>query len=158
MDYPALIGFAGACVGAAAMGSLFPVGDWYRGLNKPSWTPKNWVFPVVWTTLYVLIAWAAMRVAGLPGSGAALGLWSLQMVLNAIWTPIFFGLRRLALGFVVISLLWLTVAATCLLMFRLDLWAGLMFLPYLVWLSIASALNWSVWRMNPGVEPVQMGG
>ena len=138
-----------SCFAAGSTGALFPPGDWYRSLKKPGFTPPDWVFPVVWTTLYVLIAIAGARVATMPQAGLALALWALQVALNAIWTPIFFGLKRVRLALVVVSLLWLSVAFGMLALFQLDTLAGLMFVPYLIWLSIATALNLRVMQLNP---------
>lgn len=138
-----------SCFAAGSTGALFPPGDWYRSLKKPGFTPPDWVFPVVWTTLYVLIAIAGARVANMPQAGLALALWALQVALNAIWTPIFFGLKKVRLALVVVSLLWLSVAFGMLALFQLDTLAGLMFVPYLIWLSIATALNLRVMQLNP---------
>jgi translocator protein len=150
MDWTLFFTFLAACGAAAATGAMFQPGDWYDALKKPSWTPPDWVFPVTWTVLYVLMAWSAARVAVLPDSGQAMAYWALQIAFNTLWTPVFFGLNRLGAGMVIILGLWTSVALTTLAFFGLDVWAGLMFLPYLVWVSIASALNWSVWRMNRG--------
>ena len=138
-----------SCFAAGSTGALFPPGDWYRSLKKPGFTPPDWVFPVVWTTLYVLIAIAGARVANMPQAGLALALWALQVALNSIWTPIFFGLKKVRLALVVVSLLWLSVAFGMLALFQLDTLAGLMFVPYLIWLSIATALNLRVMQLNP---------
>ena len=138
-----------SCFAAGSTGALFPPGDWYRSLKKPGFTPPDWVFPVVWTTLYVLIAIAGARVANMPQAGLALALWALQVALNAIWTPIFFGLKKVRLALVVVSLLWLSVAFGMLALFQIDTLAGLMFVPYLIWLSIATALNLRVMQLNP---------
>lgn len=139
-----------ACGAAATTGILFQPGAWYEGLRKPGFTPPNWAFPVAWTTLYVLMAWAGARLAGLPGSGMALALWGAQIALNTLWTPVFFGARRMAAGMAIIAILWLVVAALMVEAFRLDLWAGMMILPYLAWLCVAAALNFRIWRLNPG--------
>lgn len=149
MDYGLFFTFLAACGAAAATGALFQPGAWYDGLQKPSWTPRSWVFPVVWTTLYLLMAFAAARVALLPDNGQAMAFWALQIALNTLWTPVFFGLHRMRAGFVVIVFLWLAVAATAYSFLQIDLLAGLALLPYLLWVSIASALNFTVWRMNP---------
>ena len=138
-----------SCFAADSTGALFPPGDWYRSLKKPGFTPPDWVFPVVWTTLYVLIAIAGARVANMPQAGLALALWALQVALNAIWTPIFFGLKKVRLALVVVSLLWLSVAFGMLALFQIDTLAGLMFVPYLIWVSIATALNLRVMQLNP---------
>jgi len=141
--------FLVACLSAGSTGGLFPPGKWYENLDKPPWTPPNWLFPVAWTTLYLLMAAAGARVAVSDGNAVAMALWSLQIALNGLWTPVFFGLRRLKLGLIVLIGLWLSVAATLLALWQVDWIAGLMFVPYLVWVSVAGALNFSVWRRNP---------
>ncbi|UXU75952.1 MULTISPECIES: tryptophan-rich sensory protein TspO [unclassified Paracoccus (in: a-proteobacteria)] len=138
-----------ACAAAAATGLIFQPGAWYSGLRKPSFTPPNWVFPLAWTTLYLLMAWSATRLAALPGAGLALALWSAQIALNTLWTPVFFGARRLGAGMAILSLLWLVVAALIVVAFRMDWVAGALLLPYLAWLTLAGALNFRVWRDNP---------
>ncbi|MGS4920038.1 MULTISPECIES: tryptophan-rich sensory protein TspO [Mameliella] len=142
-----------ACFAAGATGGMFPPGDWYRSLDKPRWTPPDWVFPVAWTTLYLLMAFAGARVALAPDNGLALAFWALQIALNTLWTPVFFGLRRMRAGLVVLSALWLAVAACLVTLWQVDAWAGLAFVPYLCWVSVAWALNLSVLRRNPDVAP-----
>jgi tryptophan-rich sensory protein len=151
MDWTLFLTFLAACGAAAATGAMFEPGDWYRALNKPSWTPPNWLFPVAWTLLYLLMSLAAMRVAQLPGSGQALAFWGAQIAFNTLWTPVFFGLYRMGAAMVVILGLWLFVALTMVSFWGHDWLAGAMMLPYLVWVTVAGALNWSVWRLNPGV-------
>ena len=145
--------YLAACFAAGATGALFNPGDWYASLRKPRWTPPNWLFPVAWTTLYLCMSVAAARVAGMAGTGVevgqALALWALQIALNTLWTPVFFGLRRMGGGLVVLVLLWLAVAATLVAFWQIDLIAGLLFLPYLAWVTVAGALNFTVWRLNP---------
>lgn len=145
--------FIGACCAAAATGSMFPPGKWYDALEKPSWNPPNWVFPVVWSILYIVIAVAAARVSGLPGSALAMAFWALQIALNTLWSPVFFGLRRLRAGLVIIVLLWVSVFGAMLTAWQLDTTAGMLLVPYLVWVSIAAALNASVLRLNPNADP-----
>lgn len=156
MDWLLFLIFLTACFAAGTTGAVFSPGAWYRSLNKPSWTPPDWVFPVTWTTLYLLMAFAGARVGMMDDNGYAMALWSLQIALNALWTPIFFGLRRLRFALGVIAALWISVAATTLALFSVDTWAGLAFVPYLIWVTIASALNFSVWRLNPNVEPLEL--
>lgn len=141
--------FLVACLVAGSTGGLFPPGAWYAGLTKPKWTPPNWVFPVTWTLLYLLMAFAGARLAGLPDAGTALALWSLQIALNALWTPVFFGLRKIKMGLYVITGLWGAVALCVGVFWSYDAVAGLAFAPYLVWVSIALMLNLSVYRLNP---------
>jgi translocator protein len=152
MDYTLFLTYLVACGAAAATGAMFQPGDWYRSLNKPSWTPPDWLFPGAWTTLYLCMCLSAMRVAQLPGTGLALALWSVQIAFNTLWTPVFFGLRRLGAGLVVLACLWVAVAATMLAFWSHDWLAGLLFAPYLVWVTVAGALNYSVWRLNPEVR------
>jgi tryptophan-rich sensory protein len=147
--------FLGACFAAGATGGLFPPGAWYRSLNKPSWTPPDWLFPVAWTTLYLCIASAGARAAMAEGNGLAMALWSLQIALNGLWTPVFFGLRRIRLGMVVLCALWVAVAACMVALWQVDRIAGLLFAPYLLWVTIAGALNAAVWRLNPGEARAQ---
>ena len=140
-----------ACGCAAATGYLFPTGLWYKGLKKPTWTPPDWAFPVAWTILYVLIAFAGARVAAIGGPGAtwALALWALQIVANALWTPTVFGANRLRMGAGVIALLWVAVLGTLIACWRISPLAGLALLPYLAWVSLAAALNLELIRLNP---------
>jgi benzodiazapine receptor len=151
MDYGLFFTYLAACGAAAATGALFSPGDWYKAIRKPSWTPPDWVFPVAWTTLYLCMSLAAMRIAqsGDAGAPQALGFWTIQITLNALWSPVFFGLRRMRAALIVVSLLWLAVALTMVAFFRIDWIAGLLFLPYITWVTIASALNASVLRRNP---------
>jgi translocator protein len=149
MDYGLFFTYLAACGAAATTGAVFQPGDWYRSLNKPSWTPPDWLFPVAWTTLYLCMSLAAMRIAVLPGTGQALALWSVQIAFNTLWTPIFFGLRRLGAGLVVLCALWLAVAATTVSFWGHDWIAGALMAPYLLWVTVAGALNASVWRLNP---------
>lgn len=149
MDWTVFILFVGACGAAAATGSLFPPGPWYRALAKPSWTPPDWLFPVAWTTLYIASAFAATRVAMLDGNAHAMGFWAFQIGLNALWTPVFFGLERIKGGFIVLVFLWIAVLGSMITFFAADTIAGLLMVPYLIWVSVAGALNVAVWRLNP---------
>lgn len=149
MDIWLFLTFLFACGASAATGAMFEPGDWYKGLAKPRWTPPGFVFPLVWSILYLLISWAAMRVAMQPGSGQALALFAVQLAFNVLWTPVFFGLRRMRAAMIVMGFLWVGVAATCIAFWQVDPQAGLAMLPYLVWVSIAGALNLSVLRRNP---------
>ncbi|MDP5308346.1 tryptophan-rich sensory protein TspO [Paracoccus spongiarum] len=144
------LAFLVASGAAASTGAIFKPGPWYDGLRKPWFTPPDWVFPLAWTTIYLLSAWAATRIAQRPEAGPALAVWAAQIALNTLWTPVFFGAHRMAGGMVVMVLLWCAVVATTLAFWRLDAVAGAMLLPYVVWVCIAAALNWRVWRDNPG--------
>jgi tryptophan-rich sensory protein len=149
MDYYLFGVYLLACGAAATTGAMFSPGAWYESLKKPTWTPPNWLFPVAWTTLYLLMAASAARISGMEGAAYGLAFWSVQIAFNTLWTPIFFGLRRLRAAMGVMVGLWLSVAATTWAFFAIDFWAGLMFVPYLAWVSVAGALNFWVMRNNP---------
>jgi len=149
MIYVLFTVFLAACLAAGATGGLFMPGVWYERLNKPWWTPPDLAFPIAWAILYVCMAAAAARVAMLPGAGLAMAFWALQIALNGLWTPVFFGLKRMKLGLIVVCALWAAVACTMLALFVQDRIAGLLFVPYLTWVTIAAALNASVLRRNP---------
>lgn len=148
MDWILFLVFLAACISAGSTGALFSPGEWYRNLDKPPWTPPDWLFPVAWTTLYLCIAAAAARVAVLDGNAYAMAFFALQIALNTLWTPVFFGLRKMGGGMLVLVCLWVSVAATLVLFWRLDWIAGALFVPYLAWVTVAGALNWSVWMRN----------
>ena len=141
--------FLVACFAAGTTGGLFPTGEWYKALKKPAWTPPDWVFPVAWTVLYLCMSYSAALVASAPDGGIGLAFWALQIAFNTLWTPVFFGLRRIKLGFYILVGLWLSVAGTMVSFFMVNALAGCLFIPYLMWVSIAGALNLAVWRLNP---------
>lgn len=149
---PALLGFIAACFVAALPAAFYRPGDWYEGLAKPPWRPPNWLFAPVWTVLYFMIAvsgWMIWQKAGLDGAALALGVFGVQLLLNAAWTPIFFGLHRPDLGFLEIFLLWLSIIATIVTFYPINIAAALLLLPYLVWVTLAAALNFAIWLSNP---------
>ena len=148
--------FLAATFAAGATGALFPTGEWYTRLNKPAWTPPNWAFPIMWTSIYLLISFAGARVAPLDGSAYAMAFWAAQIALNALWTPVFFGLRRLKGSLPIMAGLWLAVLGATVTHFQVDAWAGLAFLPYLIWVTIAGALNYTVMRLNPDQKPLEI--
>jgi tryptophan-rich sensory protein len=154
MDFILFLIFLAACFGAGGTGGAFPPGPWYQQLEKPSWTPPNWMFPVMWTTIYVLISFAGARVAGMEGSAYAMAFWAAQIAFNALWTPVFFGLRRLKGALIVMVFLWLAVLGCVVTHWQIDTIAGLAMLPYLIWVTVAGVLNLTVARMNPQVEPL----
>ncbi|MEV0395988.1 TspO/MBR family protein [Polymorphospora rubra] len=146
----ALVGFAAAVFVAAAIGGLGVSGtaQEYNGLAQPPWAPPSSVFGPVWTVLYATIAVAGWLVWRRAGFGPALYVWTAQLVLNAIWTPIFFGAGRYGLAFLDIVVLWVLVGATVVLFWRVSRPAALLLVPYWAWVTFASALNLAVWRMN----------
>ena len=149
MDWSLFILFFAACTAAAATGSMFPPGSWYRALSKPRWTPPDWLFPIAWSYLYLALAFAGARVAPLEGSAYAMAFWSVQIALNTLWTPIFFGLQRIKSGAVVIGFLWCAVLGLLISLWPLDKIAFWAVSPYILWVSIAGALNFSILLRNP---------
>ncbi|GGA99476.1 tryptophan-rich sensory protein TspO [Allosediminivita pacifica] len=141
--------FLAACLAAGSTGALFSPGTWYEGLNKPRWTPPNRAFPVAWGTIYLCISAAGAIVAQHDGNGIAMALWALQIALNGLWTPVFFGLKRITAGLMIILALWLTLIASIIAMWQVAPAAGLLFLPYILWISVATALNTEIRRLNP---------
>ena len=148
MDIWVFFIFFGACGTAAASGALFPTGDWYKGLDKPDWTPPDWLFPIAWTIFYFALAFAGSRVASLPDNNFALSFWSLHIALNTLWTPVFFGARNLKAGMVIIVLMWFSTVGLIYHCLVVDQFAGVILLPYLIWVAYATALNFEIWRLN----------
>ena len=142
-----LLGFL-ACLAAGSTGSLFPTGDWYKSLNKPSWTPPDWVFPIAWLYLYIAMSYSLVRVYGASNNDLFLIFWALQLVFNTLWTPVFFGLHSIKLGFIILLCLWVSVTIMVVLAFYTDLIAGLLLTPYVVWGSYAGLLNFSIIQLN----------
>lgn len=134
---------------AASSGAIFKPGEWYDSLVKPSWNPPDWAFPVVWTILYVMIAIAGVLVWQAEGFGTAMMFWTVQLVLNGLWSALFFGMRRMDLAFYEVSVLWLAIAGFIVTAWPVSMIATLLFVPYLVWVTTAALLNWTVWSMNP---------
>jgi benzodiazapine receptor len=147
-----LLGWLLLCFAAAAVGGLFPPGEWYAQLAKPAWNPPSWIFGPVWTALYAMMAvaaWLVWREDGFRARARPLGLFLLQLTLNAAWSPLFFGLKSPALAFVVIVLLWLAILATLQAFWRANRISGALLLPYLGWVTFAAVLNFTLWRLNP---------
>lgn len=137
---------------AAASGAVFRPGAWYEGLAKPAWTPPNRAFPVIWTALYLMNAvsgWLVWQAAG-TAAALALGVYGLSLVINASWSAVFFGLRRMGFGLAIVVLLWLSILAVAALFRPFSALAGALQLPYLLWVTLAAALNLTVLRMNQG--------
>ncbi len=147
----ALAGFVLVSFGASLPAVVFPPGAWYAGLTKPEWTPPSWLFGPVWTLLYAAMAVAAFLVWRLPTSRrrtTALRLFAVQVALNALWTPLFFGWHRPGVALAEIVLLDLAVLATLRAFWRLRRVAGLLFVPYLAWSLFATALNAALFWWN----------
>lgn len=141
-----LITFAVAGIsGASTSGS---VRGWYMTVAKPTWNPPSWVFGPVWTALYATMAVAAWLVWRKTGWSGPLVWWAVQLALNAAWSPLFFGLHRIDLALVDIVALWVTIAGTTVAFWRVSPVAGGLFVPYLAWVSFATVLNFTLWRLN----------
>jgi benzodiazapine receptor len=150
-----LVAFVIASFAAAATGVIFKPGDWYKQLDKPGWRPPDWLFAPVWTVLYASIAlsgWLVWRQAGIAGAALPLSVFLVQLLLNAAWMPIFFGLHRLGLALVEILVLWAAILATIILFQRVSLAAAMLLVPYLAWVGFAAALNYSIWWRYRGAR------
>lgn len=133
---------------AASSGAVFKPGEWYESLRKPAWTPPKWAFPVVWTLLYAAMAYAGWQVWTLSGLSLPIAFWGIQIVVNAMWSWMFFGLRRMRLALADIAVLWASILGFILTSWPISELAAALFLPYLVWVTIAGFLNYSVLRLN----------
>ena len=145
-----LLGFVAACLAAASSGALFRAGPWYEGIEKPSWRPPNWLFGPVWAVLYAMIAVSGWLVWSEAGWAAALplGIYAVQLLLNALWSAIFFGMRRPGLALAEMGALWLSVVATIFAFHPLHAGAAYLLVPYLFWVSFAFVLNLAICRLN----------
>jgi len=144
-----LLVFAAAAIGSAATST--GVDDWYLRLAKPDWTPPSWVFGPAWTVLYLMMAvaaWLVWQSDSWRATRTALVLFLAQLVLNVLWSVLFFGMQRPDLAFADIVLLWLSILATILAFWKHSLVAAWLLVPYFAWTSFAAALNWAIWRMN----------
>ena len=148
----AFIGFFLLTTAAASIGALFQPGAWYAGLVKPALTPPDWVFPAAWTILYLMIAvagWMLWRDRDQhPLGRRAVILWGSQLVLNAAWSWLFFGLHLTGLALVEIVLLWLVILLLVINGYRVRPLASWLLVPYLVWVGFAAWLNLGIWRLN----------
>lgn len=142
---PLAIGFLGGITTASN------IPTWYAGLNKPFFNPPNWLFGPAWTFLYITMGIAAFLVwksAPSSAKNTALIFFGIQLLLNAIWTPIFFGAHMLLLAFFELVLLWVFILLTILKFSAVSLPAAWLLAPYILWVSFASVLNFSVWWLN----------
>jgi benzodiazapine receptor len=142
---PLIVGF---------LGSLFTsssVDSWYITINKPSFTPPNWLFAPVWTALYIIMG-ISFYLVWIKGSGGlkrkAFTVYSFQLLLNLLWSMFFFGLRSPLIGFINIVVLWLFIVANIVLFYKISKVAGSLLIPYFLWVSFASVLNFSVYILN----------
>lgn len=145
-----LIVFFSGAIGTLA--TLPQITTWYVTLAKPNWTPPNDWFGPIWSTLYILIGVALFLVwrQGLNRRDVkfALGIFAVQLILNVVWSLVFFGLHSILGGLVIIMLLWIAIWANLIAFYVISKPAGLLLIPYLIWVSIASYLNYSVFILN----------
>ena len=150
----ALVIFLVVCFAAAGIGGAVTtpkIGGWYATLVKPTWNPPNWIFGPVWATLYfcmAVAAWLVWRQGGLEQTRVPLILFGGQLALNVLWSCIFFGLEMPGLAFAEVLVLGGAIAATTVAFWQRSTIAGVLFLPYLAWVSFASVLNFAIWRLN----------
>jgi benzodiazapine receptor len=142
------------CFGAAAIGSFFTaksVSTWYVTLNKPTWNPPSWLFGPVWTILYLMMAisiwliWSKFTFKDYP---VIYSIFALQLILNVIWSGIFFGLRQPGWAVIDIAVLWILILLYVLFTWPVSKAASLLFVPYLLWVGFAGVLNFTIWRIN----------
>lgn len=156
-----LLAAIGISEGAGLIGSVFTapsIPTWYASLQRPEFSPPNWIFGPVWTTLYALMGIAAWLVWSSYAQASenkrkqirvALTLFGLQLVLNTLWSIIFFGWQNPGAAFAEISLLWLAILATIIAFARVSRPAAWLLLPYLLWVSFAAYFNYAIWTLNP---------
>ena len=135
----------------AAFGSQFQPGEWYTNIAKPSWTPPGWLFGPVWGLLYLSMsvsAWLVWRKRSTSEALLSLALYLLQLLLNGLWSWLFFGRQWIGSALIDLVALVILVAITVVMFLRVHKTAGLLLLPYLLWICFAAALNFQIWRMN----------
>ena len=154
VDILKLVGSILLCQLAGFLGSLFTtpaIPTWYQTLNKPFFTPPNWIFSPVWIGLFILMGvslFLVWRRPDHPQFKPALIFFFVQLILNILWSVAFFALRSPFLGLIDIVLLWIAILLTILNFFKVSKWAGALLLPYLIWVSFAAVLNYFLWALN----------
>ena len=150
-----LLGFASSRIAPAGADNR-----WYVALAKPAGTPPDWVFPVVWSALYVMMGLALAMILHARGSrlrGIAILLFVVQFLLNLVWSPLFFGAHQVETALIVMIAMFVAALLTMLVFARIRVVAGLLLLPYLVWLAYAGYLNWEIGRLNPNAATLVPG-
>ncbi len=155
LSWPSVAFAAGCVILAAGIGSFATipnVATWYAGLEKPAFTPPNWLFGPAWTVLYILMGFSFWRILSLgsdePGQRLAVTLFLVQLALNALWSVVFFGLHSPLYGLIVISAMIMAIVATIFTFWPLDRVAAIVMIPYLAWVAFATALNLSIFMLN----------
>lgn len=137
---------------AGFLGSIFTsakIPTWYASLAKPFFSPPNWLFGPVWITLYLLMGISLYLVwVKKAEKKKALWLFGVQLALNAVWSPVFFGMQNIMLAFVVIVFLWLAIILTIIYFYKVSKKAAYLMLPYIIWVSFAAVLNLALWLLN----------
>ena len=153
----ALAGWSVLSIGVAGVAGAARPGAWYRGINKPSWNPPDWVFAPVWSLLYTLMgvaAWLVWQQRAETAVQLALGLFVVQLLCNALWSWLFFGWHRMGVAMLELMVLWCLILATIVAFWQVRPLAGGLLIPYLTWVSFAGFLNYTLWHLNrPGVTP-----
>ncbi len=134
--------------GGTLIGFMTLPGEWYAGLAKPSFNPPNWIFAPMWTLLYIMVAIAGWRTWQRGPRSAAMAVWFVQLALNFIWSPVFFGAHRPGAALVVIVALLAAILAFIVLCWPRDRAAALLFAPYAAWVAFATLLNGAIWQLN----------
>ena len=133
---------------AGGLGSAFTtpaIPTWYATLNKPVWQPPSWLFGSVWTTLYVMMGLSLFFVIK---NKVAITIFVIQLIFNALWSIVFFGMKNIGGALGVIAILWVLIVVNILIFYRLNKTAGILLVPYLLWVSFASYLNYTIWTLN----------
>ena len=142
------------CLGAGGLGAIATtpeIDGWYKTIEKPSWNPPGYVFGPVWTALYIMMgvaAWLVWKREGFKKAKISLVLFGVQLLLNVVWSWIFFNLHQPGWAFVEIVVLWIAIVATTVAFFKRQKIAGWLMMPYLAWVSFASVLNFTIWQLN----------
>lgn len=150
----ALLAFVGICFGASAIGGLVTspeINGWYATLRRPSFAPPGEVYAPVWSLLYFLMgvsAWLVWRIRGIADASTEFALFGTQLILNVLWSVLFFGLHLPGWALVEIALLWLAILATGIRFSQVTRLAGWLLAPYFAWVTFSFVLNWGFWQLN----------
>lgn len=149
--YAGLLGWILLCSLAGAIGASFEPGAWYETIIKPSFTPPDRVFSIVWPVLYLVMAvaaWMVWKEFGFEEGRRPLKWFMVQLMLNAVWSWLFFGTHNVGPALAEMVLLWSAVIFTTLLFWQYNRWAGWLMVPYTIWITYAVALNYAIWELN----------